>query len=107
MTFLSGRVHAKASLREYEMLLSLAPGPPWDAIWKILNDIDRDQQTARVGVEKSSHAPLVSKSRAVGHGRLAAPTEQELSAIFGRPFQQLQRARWLTSTAAARTISCR
>jgi hypothetical protein len=50
MTFLSGRVHAKASLREYEMLLSLAPGPPWDAIWKILNDIDRDQQTPCVVV---------------------------------------------------------
>jgi hypothetical protein len=107
MTFSSGRVHAKASLRGYEMFLFLAFGPPCDVIWKILNDIDRDQQTPRVGIEKSSHAPLVSKSRAVGHGQLAAPTGQELSAIFGRPFQQSQRARWLTSTAAARTISCR
>jgi hypothetical protein len=62
----------------------------------------------RDSVEKSTHAPLVSKNcRAVGHGRLAAPIVEELSAFFDRPLiQQSKGALWLTSAAGAQTIFC-
>jgi hypothetical protein len=100
------RAHFAIDVRDALVPRHLAVPPPRDPIWKILKSITIRETEICDSVEKSAHAPLVSKIAAPS-GMVASPTVEELSAIFDRPLiQQSQRALWLTSTAAARTISC-